>query len=935
MLLGQLLNGCAARDRDVRLAVSDVIAETARLHNDLATRVRVLTELGQRRLSCTAATLLRLRINLTGLLLSDRENLFLGLQRAVVHALLEVRTKATIRRNNLRTVGIRAHVPWKRHELHGLFERDRRRAHPLKQARGLRLLLSRLLLRLRVPVLVVLGRDRIVISLKLFLRHLRNNLSHVRTVTAVLSHNHVASLRVAAQLAVTLNSGIHEFLSLLRRQLIRSQVLRNIRTQRLLARLRILRECLLKIRAKLTHAQGDVIRDLDRVDRAGIDLAQVINDVLQTLGSIITEIERRQPVLIFELASGDLIQVVLKTSREIVIHVLAEVLLEQADHRERGPRRNQRATTLGDITAVHDRRNRRSVRRRAADLTLLKLSNNRGFRVAGRRRRLVTLCLDVLARQRITLRQLRQPNLLALLLSFLALTFLVSSKETRERDDRTRRRELSHATIRGLTLNLDRGRRTLRISHLRSHSALPDQLIQTELIRAQNIFDLRRGAERIPRRADRLVSLLRGSILRRIHARLRSHMIRAIQLGDLAASSVDRLTRKAHRVGTHIGDETVLIQTLRNLHRDPRRETQLTRSILLQSRGRKRSKRTTRVRLFLNRNHRTRRTSQPISQRRRIGFLQDHHIGLLSRWTQLAFIVEVAARSNAAAVNLRQARTERLARARNELARNIPILRRNERHALTLTLNHQTRSNRLHAASRKPRAHLAPQNRGNLVTVNTVQNTAGLLRIDQIHIQITQVLKSALNRFLGDLREGHPVHRHLRLQNLQKVPGDRFALTVGIGREIQSVSILELSLQIRDPLLLVRVHHVIRLETVFHVHRELTHGRLLQLRRQLFRLRQVTNVTHRRVHDETITQVLGNGLTLRRRLDDHELLTGFILSGGHSTPRNPTGETHRTACPSSVPNPSVPNVSHACHHELICATLYTAWTARGVFCSRR
>ena len=323
------------------------------------------------------------------------------------------------------------------------------------------------------------------------------------------------------------------------------------------------------------------------------------------------------------------------------------------------------------------------------------------------------------------------------------------------------------------------------------------------------------------------MSLLCRRILRRIHARLRRNMIRTIQLRDLPASSANRLRRKAHRVRTHIRDETVLIQTLSNLHRHPGRETQPTRSILLQSRGRKRRKRTTRVRLLLNGVDRTRRPSQPLSQRRRIGFLQNQHIGLVSRRTQLALIVEVTARSHAAAINLRQARTERLTRTSNKLTGNIPIFGRNERHPFTLTLNHQTRSNRLHAASRKPRPHLAPQNRRNLITVETVQNTAGLLRIHQIHIQIPQILKSTLNRLFSDLRERHPVHRHLRLQNLQKVPRNRFTLTVSIRRQIQSISIFQLTLQIRDPLLLIRVHHVIRLKTMINVHRELTHGSLL------------------------------------------------------------------------------------------------------------
>ena len=66
------------------------------------------------------------------------------------------------------------------------------------------------------------------------------------------------------------------------------------------------------------------------------------------------------------------------------------------------------------------------------------------------------------------------------------------------------------------------------------------------------------------------------------------------------------------------------------------------------------------------------------------------------------------------------------------------------------------------------------------------------------------LLERALDRVAGDLVEHHPAHRHLRLQHLEQVPGDRLALAVLVGREQELVGVLELLLQLGDLRLLVR-----------------------------------------------------------------------------------------------------------------------------------
>jgi hypothetical protein len=56
---------------------------------------------------------------------------------------------------------------------------------------------------------------------------------------------------------------------------------------------------------------------------------------------------------------------------------------------------------------------------------------------------------------------------------------------------------------------------------------------------------------------------------------------------------------------------------------------------------------------------------------------------------------------------------------------------------------------------------------------------------------------------LGDLVEDHPLDRHLRLQHLEQVPGDRLALAVLVGREVELVGVLQQRLELGDLLLLV------------------------------------------------------------------------------------------------------------------------------------
>src|SRR3954468_19139724 len=87
---------------------------------------------------------------------------------------------------------------------------------------------------------------------------------------------------------------------------------------------------------------------------------------------------------------------------------------------------------------------------------------------------------------------------------------------------------------------------------------------------------------------NRFVRLLRVFDLRLVNARLSRQEILAVFLGDESPSVFDRHLRKVRRIGTHVGNMSVFVQALRDLHRPAGREAKLTVGLLLQRARRKR-----------------------------------------------------------------------------------------------------------------------------------------------------------------------------------------------------------------------------------------------------------------------------------------------------------------------------------------------------------
>ncbi len=222
-------------------------------------------------------------------------------------------------------------------------------------------------------------------------------------------------------------------------------------------------------------------------------------------------------------------------------------------------------------------------------------------------------------------------------------------------------------------------------------------------------------------------------------------------------------------------------------------------------------------------------------------------------------------------------------RLRIERRLDVPPLGRDEAHPLALALDDETRRNRLHATGGQARHDLLPEHGRHLVAVEAVENAPCLLRVDEPLVDVARLAERPVDRVARDLVEDHAAHRHLRLEHLEQMPGDRLALAVFVRREQELVGVCEQLLQLAHLLALVRVDDVQRLEAFVDVHTEARPGLFLVLLGDVGRaLGQVADVADARLDHEVLAEIARDRLRLRRRLDDHEALVLFVSGHGWS-----------------------------------------------------
>ena len=321
-----------------------------------------------------------------------------------------------------------------------------------------------------------------------------------------------------------------------------------------------------------------VVEELDGVDFSGVDLFEIAADELlqtafagdRTLDTVLaTEVEVVEPVGTSLVTRGDRVEFVFHRGGEVVVDQPAEMLLEQSDDRERDPGRHQRAALLVDVAAVLDRLDDRAVRRRPADAEILECLDQRRLGVARGRRGGVAVGGQVLGVDPLPLGQVRQPALgvVGLTAGLVVEALDVGLQEARERDGAAGGVEHHLLATGSLAGDPQAQRGAAGIGHLRGHGALPDQLVEPELVGVELAVQLARRLEDVTRGSDGLVGLLRVLDLAGVLARRRMHVLVAVELTGLVAGRVDGRLRQCRRVGTHVGDVAVLVEPLRDAHR--------------------------------------------------------------------------------------------------------------------------------------------------------------------------------------------------------------------------------------------------------------------------------------------------------------------------------------------------------------------------------
>ncbi len=202
-------------------------------------------------------------------------------------------------------------------------------------------------------------------------------------------------------------------------------------------------------------------------------------------------------------------------------------------------------------------------------------------------------------------------------------------------------------------------------------------------------------------------------------------------------------------------------------------------------------------------------------------------------------------------LHLLEGRHELRRRLASEASVERPVLDRDERQDLALPLGDESDGDGLHASGREAAAHLFPEERRQLVPDEAIEDSARLLRIHLVRVDLARLQERRSDRALGDLVEQDAVGLGLRQSELlRQVPADGLALTVRVGRDVERLGVGRRLLQLVEHLLLRRQDLVLRLEALLLVDAQL-------------RLGQVADVSHRGLDEILRIQILLDRLDLR------------------------------------------------------------------------
>ncbi len=191
-------------------------------------------------------------------------------------------------------------------------------------------------------------------------------------------------------------------------------------------------------------------------------------------------------------------------------------------------------------------------------------------------------------------------------------------------------------------------------------------------------------------------------------------------------------------------------------------------------------------------------------------------------------------------------------------------------------IDDQAQSDGLHPSGGQAAANFVPQKRRNLIAHQAIQHASGLLRVHQVAINVTRMLKSGLDGALRDFIESHATNAsaiadvvRLLLGSLLpflflarvfakfvgKMGGDSFAFAIRIRRKVDVVGRKRQFLQLGQDLLLSRNDDVFGFEIAFDVDPQAALG-------------QVFHVAVRSIDRESLAQIFLDSFRLSRRFDN-------------------------------------------------------------------
>ena len=306
----------------------------------------------------------------------------------------------------------------------------------------------------------------------------------------------------------------------------------------------------------------------------------------------------------------------------------------------------------------------------------------------------------------------------------------------------------------------------------------------------------------------------------------------AVEFGDLLLALGERLFGEVHRVGTHVGDQTLLVEVLRDGHRLRYGHAQLAARLLLERRGGERRRREALRGLLFGLGHGEGGTDAGVEELLGLlaGLEARRELGLEDRFVGIA--------------------------GGMELGDDAEVGRRTEGDDLAFALDDEPHGDALHAACGERRTHLLPEDGRELEADQTVEDAARLLGVDQIHVDRAGLLDGFEDGPLGDFVEDDTLGLvNGETQHFGQVPCDGFSFAVFIGRQPDRFVLGQLG-QLVHHLFLVGRDFVDGFESFADVYSQV-----------LFR--EVADVSETRFDDIVLAEEFLDGFCLGRGLDDY------------------------------------------------------------------